>query len=319
MKILLIYLEDEKEKSQSLFSLLEKTKIPVEALLVKSPDESRRNIEKLFTAFFNKHVLGNGRFHPESPTHVVVFSPLPPGWIDFFAGFSCGSHVPFLVCGEEAVKCIPEAFDFCFRLFGAASDLETYLNAEYENYKKMELLKDTNAARDTLLKMGIPVNDESMARCVHEGSLQEVLFFLAAGFSPNIRSKAGVPLLNIAARSGNREIIRLLFAAGADIDVKADDRGTTGILDSVMGRYYEVVTDFIHAGANVNVQSKDGQTPLIVAVGAGDLKIVEALLHAGADPDISDNMGASARKYVALFHNSSMITLFETCAHKKSG
>jgi ankyrin repeat protein len=51
-----------------------------------------------------------------------------------------------------------------------------------------------------------------------------------------------------------------------------------------------------------------------VAVGAGNEKLVEILLKAGADPDISDSLGVSARKYAALFHKEPIVKLFETYA-----
>jgi ankyrin repeat protein len=76
--------------------------------------------------------------------------------------------------------------------------------------------------------------------------------------------------------------------------------------------------DLVKAGIDVNLRSKDGQTALIVAVGAGEEKMAEALLKAGADPDISDSLGASARKYAVLFHRSSMLALFETYAPEKA-
>jgi len=75
--------------------------------------------------------------------------------------------------------------------------------------------------------------------------------------------------------------------------------------------------DLIEAGAALDIQSKDGQTALIVAVGTGDTVTIEALLKAGANPDISDNLGLSARKYAALFRNNSLIALFDNLAPKK--
>ena len=48
-------------------------------------------------------------------------------------------------------------------------------------------------------------------------------------------------------------------------------------------------------------------------------ELVEALAKAGADPDITDSMGVSARKYAALFHKTIMIELFNACAPEKEG
>jgi ankyrin repeat protein len=76
--------------------------------------------------------------------------------------------------------------------------------------------------------------------------------------------------------------------------------------------------DLIRAGVDVNIQSKSGQTALIVAVGANEEEMVEALLKAGADPDVKDLMGTSARQYASLFHNKTIQANFETYAPKKA-
>jgi ankyrin repeat protein len=85
-------------------------------------------------------------------------------------------------------------------------------------------------------------------------------------------------------------------------------------MDGVMGNHLELVNELIEAGADVNIKSKSGQTALTVAAGASEVKMTEALLKAGADPDITDSLGASARKYATLFRNSSIIDLFKTYA-----
>jgi ankyrin repeat protein len=165
--------------------------------------------------------------------------------------------------------------------------------------------------------MGVPVTGESLAQCAADGRVQEISLFLAAGFSPDTRDKAGVPMLNIAARNGNRNVLRLLIQSGAEVNLIADDRGSSALIDSAIGRYIDLVTDLIESGANVDIQSKDGQTALVLAVGADDEAVAEALLKAGANPDIPDSLGVSARKYSALFHKSSILALFETYASQK--
>jgi len=335
MRILLIYTKEGSDCYSHLRSLLEDMKIPVETLAVKSQED--RDI-KQFTAFFelvdseqkDEHrgnASGPGSLWTESlrteaqeseiPTHAVILSPLSKRWFDFLAGFSCGSHLPLLVYGHEAIAGISNEFASYFTFLETEVSLQTFFEAEYEAFKKQEAAREIIRAQQTLLQMGVPVNGESLAHCAGDGRIREVSFFLAAGFSPDTRNKAGVPLLSIAARKGNREIVRYLIMAGAQLDLKADDRGTSALSDAVMGKHHEVVTDLINAGADINIRSKDGQTALIVAVGAADEKMVEALLKAGADPDISDSLGASARKYASLFRKKAILDLFQTYAPPK--
>jgi ankyrin repeat protein len=74
----------------------------------------------------------------------------------------------------------------------------------------------------------------------------------------------------------------------------------------------------IKAGTNLDVKDKNGQTALIVAAGASMEKMVELLLKAGANPDIPDSLGVSARKYATLFKNKDILALFKTFAPAKS-
>ena len=50
----------------------------------------------------------------------------------------------------------------------------------------------------------------------------------------------------------------------------------------------------ISAGANVNAQDRSGVTPLIVAVDAGDDRLIRRLIQAGADVNLRDHRGRSA-------------------------
>jgi hypothetical protein len=324
IKLLIICLEEEKERADQLRLLLDKMAIYSGILLVKSEEGGRRNIEKQFFAFFNLPAKADTSAPPvgqqphdtrdETPTHVMIISNIAAEWVDFLAGFSCGSHVPFLAYGEDAKKCIPEVFNFCFRLLETQDSLFSYLNSESEIFKKRETDRETQKARDALLEQGIPVNNNSMAQCVAEGQLDVIVLFFGAGFSPDTRDKTGVPLLNIAARNGNQEAARFLLERGAQINLQAEDRDTSALLDSVMGKFHDIMMDLIKAGADVNIQSKDGQTALIVAVGADDVAMVEELLKAGANPDISDRMGMSARKYASLFRKTAIMDLFAAYA-----
>ena len=306
MKILLIYTETDKESAGRLRSLLEKTRILTECFPIAPADNKDL---KQFTAFFD--TFNSESQQNENPTHAVIISSLSTSWFDFFAGFSCGSRLPFLVYGQEAMTGISMEFASCFTFLNTEDSLQKYLEAENEVSRKQEAARDIIMAQETLLKMGIPLTTESLAQCAAEGRIRELSYFLAAGFSPDTRNKTGIPLLNIAARSGNGEILRYLILAGAQINLQSDDRGTTALMDSVMGKQHDLVRDLIRAGSDLGIKSKNGQSALLLAVGSGDDELVDMLLKAGADPDQSDSMGLSARSYAALMKKSSMTALFD--------
>ena len=315
MKVLLIHTEEEKGIAGRLRSLLEKTGISVEFFSLKSSDGMD---VKQFNLFFDSAAARQTENQKvENPSHAVIISSLSRGWFDFLAGFSSGSRLPFLVYGQEAITGISMEFASCFTFLDTEEALLNYLEAENEVFKKQEAAREIIQAQQTLLEMGVPLNGESLAQCVSEGRMQEVSIFLAAGFSPDTRNKAGVPLLNLAARTGNWEILRYLIMADAQIDLQAEDRGSSALMDSIMGKHNDLVTDLIKAGADPNIRNKNGQSSLLVAAGNGNEKLVEILLKAGADPDLQDNMGLSARGYAALFKNSSMTALFDAHAPPK--
>jgi uncharacterized protein len=291
MKVFIICLEEEKEKALQFVPLLEKTNISSETHLIKTMNEGLRAIENF--------------------THVAVLSPLGPGWIDFLAGFFCGSHIPIFAFGDQAVKSIPDVFAFCFKFFFTEEQLSEYLTGEYETFKRNEAAAETNHARQALLDRGIPTTNDSLVQCVAENKADEVALFFAAGFSPDTKDKKGIPLVCIAARNGNLNTLKLLLYSGAQANLIAEDRGSNALFDGALIRNKDIVKALIDAGADVNVQSKDGQTALIVVVGAGDEDIVELLVKAGADSDIKDALGVSARKYATIFGNKNMLAMFE--------
>jgi uncharacterized protein len=95
------------------------------------------------------------------------------------------------------------------------------------------------------------------------------------------------------------------------VNLIAEDRGSNALFDSALGRKKAIIKTLIEAGADLNIPSKDGQTALIVVVGAGDEDIVKLLAEAGADPDIKDALGVSARKYATIFGNKKMLDIFD--------
>ena len=317
MKILLLHNEENKAVAVEFRPFPEKIGIPVDVFPIGSSEVKRGIQETQFFSLFKKP-FSSGDPLSAQPTHVVILSALEPGWIDFLAGFSCGCQIPLLVFGEDAVKCVPEVFNFCFKPFDSADELQKYLTAEYNAHRNIAPQDGSDSARETLLNMGIPVNEKSMADCVDAGMIKEVALFLEAGFSPDSKDKSGVPLLCLSARNGNLEIIQMLLRSGANVDQLAEDRHCSAIIDAAMGNYKDIVKVLIEAGADVNIQSKDGQSALIVAAGSGDEETAEMLFKAGADPDIKDCLGTSARKYATLFGRSAMLALFNDPSAQKT-
>ena len=72
-------------------------------------------------------------------------------------------------------------------------------------------------------------------------------------------------------------------------------------MDSAAQGNLKMVQLFVGCGTDVNGCGRGGQTALIVAVGRKNTEIALALIKAGADRLIKDELGMSAVDYARLF------------------
>ncbi|MBQ5473084.1 MAG: ankyrin repeat domain-containing protein, partial [Treponema sp.] len=73
----------------------------------------------------------------------------------------------------------------------------------------------------------------------------------------------------------------------------------------------EITKLLIDKGADVNIINKEGQTMIILSVGADNVEISRMLCEAGADVDIQDQMGMSAYGYASLFKKQALLEVLE--------
>ena len=78
----------------------------------------------------------------------------------------------------------------------------------------------------------------------------------------------------------------IVYVELPEVGTKLSAMGTFGNIESVQV--------LLSAGAEVNVQDKNGMTPLMWAARWGDAQRVEALVKAGATVTVRDNSGKSA-------------------------
>jgi uncharacterized protein len=139
-----------------------------------------------------------------------------------------------------------------------------------------------------------------------------VALLLERGADPNYARK-GRAALDIAATSGDLEIVRLLQTAGAKGDPKRIylthqllRAACKGFREGANGRFpaYPGVlrdadgapsfADLVKQGADVNWADGEGFTPLMYAANLGLLDNVETLLSLGADPHLVAKDGSTA-------------------------
>ncbi len=238
----------------------------------------------------------------------VIINAINPdtAWESLCLGYAFGIKNPVIIIGRKPSYIHTSRSDE-IKICDSIKDLEVFLNGDFHVWIAKDVQKQ---ARNDLLAIGIPYNEESFERCIREENTWAAELFLKAGFLPDAMDTNGVPLLNLAARTGNRLMVKILLEGGAQINQQSHDRGSSALIDACMGRSLDIVTDLISAGVDVNIRSKDGQSALVIAVGLNDETIAAELLKAGANADDPDALGASARKYAALFNKPGMMALF---------
>lgn len=103
---------------------------------------------------------------------------------------------------------------------------------------------------------------------------------------------AGRPPLIEAAKNGDREAVRALVKARADVNATEAD-GTTALHWVSYRDDVETAKLLLAAGANVNAANDLGATPLWIASENAGPPLVEALLEAGANPNLTLLAGES--------------------------
>jgi hypothetical protein len=233
-------------------------------------------------------------------------------WFAYFAGL-CRGREQSLIAYSGKKTAVPGIYKKTVIPLAGEKELERRFPKYLEEWIAGE---KTKTARKELLDMGIPFSEASFCDCVRTKKGEAVNLFLRAGFSADARDGAGIPLLCLAARAGDKDLVKILLKAGADVNARSADRGASALVDCVLGKHRDIAELLLKAGADVNVKSKDGQSALIISVGMSDEKFVEMFLKAGAKTDEPDALGASAIKYAALFNKPGITELFKKYAGK---
>jgi cytohesin len=134
------------------------------------------------------------------------------------------------------------------------------------------------------------------ARNGHE-EIARLLIAGGADVNVNMGDESWTPLLD-AASKGHTKLVKLLLEKGAKVDV-GDDYGYTPLYYAIWSNDEESVRMLIAAGADVDKRpsQRDPYNPLFYAVWMDDANLVKAFIDAGADVNYKDKDGWTPLHY----------------------
>ncbi|GLI63909.1 hypothetical protein VaNZ11_007046 [Volvox africanus] len=105
------------------------------------------------------------------------------------------------------------------------------------------------------------------------------------------------------------EIVRVLLHWGADPNTQGSKNGTTPLLIAVENNHLGLLRVLLEAGANPNLPDTNGCTPLLAACTEGHLEMARVLLEHGAKPNMQRRDGWTALMGATLNRSTAMAEL----------
>lgn len=129
-----------------------------------------------------------------------------------------------------------------------------------------------------------------MRAALHYADAEAVKLLIAAGAEVNARNESGRTPLLLAAAYGNAEAVKVLSAAGAEVNARDKD-GETALKKALKNERWETVLALLKAGAEVNEAGIGGQMlKMIQAAERGEPEAAKALILAmGKDVNAMDD------------------------------
>ncbi len=223
----------------------------------------------------------------------------------FVMGYAIGAELPIVLISDNCK--IEKEWLNLFKVF-AIDAFDSYFKLEKKRFKEIETKEK---AKRKLLDKGYSLFTSNYVQAVVNNDVDTVKLFIKAGFSASELDELGTPVLSLAVRERHIEMVKTLLKEGALVDASSKDRNYTALMDAAQIGEVQIAKILLEHKANPNIQSKDGQTALILAVGRQDVEIIEMLLKNKSDYNLKDSMGMSSLDYANLFRNEGILKLFD--------
>jgi uncharacterized protein len=133
---------------------------------------------------------------------------------------------------------------------------------------------------------------QEMVRAIVQDKPADVKTLLDKGEALDAKQN-GQTALHLAAMNGKVDILTILIARGADVNVQ-DENGITPLMLAARDGRVEAVQALVAQGAKITVQDKLGENALHIAAAHGKKDVVSLLLDRGADIRATTNTGLNA-------------------------
>jgi ankyrin repeat protein len=165
--------------------------------------------------------------------------------------------------------------------------------------------RGTAAAIQRLLDAGVPPKDKPLLFASMTGDPENVKLLLARGADPSAALAQAVTF-------GYPDIVRALIAAGAPAKL-TESSGINLLHWAVIANRPSVIPVLLEAGVPLNAKDAFDFTPLMYAatIDFGDTKSLQALLKAGADPNIRNGEGRTALEQTRHYGHVNLETVLK--------
>jgi Zn-dependent protease with chaperone function len=169
-----------------------------------------------------------------------------------------------------------------YTLFSNYEDVVDDENPEIPSIIQAAIEGDTQEV-ERLAKTGIDMDEEdynsysAMDWAIKAGNAEMVRTLLDHGADPNNVTEYGMTPLMTAAEKGRPEIIKILHAAGAEINSLEEDYSMTPLFYAAQGEDEETVRILLELGADPDIVDYSNMTPYMHALDVGNENIAELL------------------------------------------
>ena len=126
------------------------------------------------------------------------------------------------------------------------------------------------------------IDGDQLLEAALQGHVKTLNFLLAHGVDVNYQDEQyGASALHAASQGGKEDIVKILLKRGADVNLKSKE-GNTPLMAAAFNHHESVVKILLEAGAEVNTKNEADETALSLAREEKQEGIIQHLLQAGA-------------------------------------